>query len=89
MIPALCFYACSRQESKVQDRPPAYTNPDTNPVPVETVRSGIQFTDVTKNSGIDFIHETGAFGLKWMPETMGSGAGFFDYNNDGKIFVTY
>lgn len=84
VIPVICFYACSRQESTVQDRPPAYTNPDNNPLPAETVRSKIQFTDITKGSGIDFIHETGAFGMKWMPETMGSGAGFFDYNNDGR-----
>lgn len=43
----------------------------------------IQLTDITNISGIDFKHVTGAFGEKWMPETIGSGGGFLDYNNDG------
>jgi hypothetical protein len=42
-----------------------------------------RFTDVTEEAGIDFVHETGAFGRKWMPETMGSGGGFLDYDGDG------
>lgn len=45
--------------------------------------SHIKFTDVTKEAGIDFNHVTGAFGEKYMPETIGSGGGFLDYNNDG------
>ncbi|WKK64914.1 CRTAC1 family protein [Lutimonas zeaxanthinifaciens] len=43
----------------------------------------IRMTDITASSGIDFKHINGAFGNKWMPETIGSGGGFFDYNNDG------
>ena len=42
-----------------------------------------QFTDITQAAGIDFIHNTGAFGKKYLPETMGSGCAFIDYNNDG------
>ena len=45
--------------------------------------STIHFTDITQAAGIDFVHETGAFGQKWMPETLGSGGGFLDYDNDG------
>jgi hypothetical protein len=52
-------------------------------ISTESINSKIQFTNITQSSGINFVHETGAFGLKWMPETMGSGAGFIDYNNDG------
>lgn len=40
------------------------------------------FTDVTSQAGIDFRHETGMFGEKWMPETMGSGGGFLDFDGD-------
>ena len=47
----------------------------------------IQFTDVTVEAGIQFEHITGAFGKKWMPETVGSGGGFLDYNNDERIDV--
>ena len=45
--------------------------------------NAIALTDITENSGIDFSHVNGAFGKKWMPETVGSGGGFLDYNNDG------
>jgi len=44
--------------------------------------SAIRFTDITEAAGIDFVHETGAFGQKWMPETLGSGGGFLNYDND-------
>jgi hypothetical protein len=42
-----------------------------------------QFIDVTKESGIHFQHNNGAFGLKLMPESMGSGCAFLDFNQDG------
>lgn len=41
-----------------------------------------RFTDVTRESGITFSHQSGAVGDKLLPETMGSGAAFFDFNND-------
>jgi hypothetical protein len=43
----------------------------------------IQFTDVTAQAGIHFKHDSGAFGKKYLPETMGSGVCFLDYDNDG------
>jgi hypothetical protein len=39
--------------------------------------------DVTDAAGIDFTHISGAFGAKWLPETNGSGASFFDADGDG------
>ncbi len=42
-----------------------------------------QFTDITSEAGIDFIHNTGAYGKKYLPETMGSGCAFLDYDTDG------
>ena len=45
--------------------------------------SAVQFEDITRASGIHFVHNTGAFGKKWLPETMGPGVGFIDYDNDG------
>ena len=41
------------------------------------------FTDVTSAAGIRFRHNSGAFGRKYLPETMGSGAAFFDADGDG------
>jgi hypothetical protein len=43
----------------------------------------IEFLDVTSQAGIRFKHNTGAFGKKYLPETMGSGVCFLDYDNDG------
>jgi enediyne biosynthesis protein E4 len=43
----------------------------------------IQFVDVTTQAGIHFKHNSGAFGKKYLPETMGSGVCFLDYDNDG------
>ncbi|HEX2777640.1 MAG TPA: VCBS repeat-containing protein, partial [Candidatus Acidoferrales bacterium] len=42
-----------------------------------------QFEDVTRAAGIHFVHNNGAFGKKWLPETMGPGVAFLDYDNDG------
>ncbi len=41
------------------------------------------FTDVTAAAGVRFQHTSGAFGKKYLPETMGSGAAFFDADSDG------
>ncbi|HVS02540.1 MAG TPA: CRTAC1 family protein [Thermoanaerobaculia bacterium] len=43
----------------------------------------VRFTDVTAEAGIDFVHFNGATGHKLLPETMGGGAAFFDYDGDG------
>jgi hypothetical protein len=43
----------------------------------------IEFVDVTSQAGIHFKHNSGAFGKKYLPETMGSGVCFIDYDNDG------
>jgi hypothetical protein len=45
--------------------------------------AGIRFEDITSSAGIHFRHNNGAFGKKWLPETMGSGVAFLDYDNDG------
>lgn len=45
--------------------------------------SAIRFTDVTQRAGIHFVHNTGAFGQRYLPETMGPGCAFLDYDNDG------
>jgi enediyne biosynthesis protein E4 len=43
----------------------------------------IQFADVTAQAGIHFKHNSGAFGKKFLPETMGGGVCVLDYDNDG------
>lgn len=43
----------------------------------------VRYTDITEAAGLNFVHVNGATGDKLLPETMGSGAAFFDYDNDG------
>ena len=43
----------------------------------------VKWTDITAQSGLNFVHTSGAKGDKLLPETMGSGCAFLDYNNDG------
>src|SRR5437773_12292001 len=42
-----------------------------------------RLVDATQAAGIDFRHNSGAFGEKYLPETLGAGCAFFDYDNDG------
>ncbi len=42
-----------------------------------------RLTDVTSSAGIRFRHNSGAFGGKFLPETLGSGCAFLDYDGDG------
>ncbi|MDE2878371.1 CRTAC1 family protein [Candidatus Palauibacter soopunensis] len=75
--------ACGPDEREDAEAP-SYTQTR----PSFTAREGsdattsIRFTDVTAAAGIDFVHATGAFGEKWMPETMGSGVVVLDYDGD-------
>jgi hypothetical protein len=45
----------------------------------------VVFRDITKKAGIRFVHNNGSTPKKWklLPETMGSGVAFLDYDNDG------
>jgi enediyne biosynthesis protein E4 len=43
----------------------------------------VRFTDITREAGIHFVHVNGAYGDKLLPETMGGGVAFLDYDNDG------
>jgi len=80
----------------VSCKQPASSGPTTNtpaeqtaaaspsPSPTPPRPSGpIEFTDVTAEAGIHFKHNSGAFGKKYLPETIGAGAAFLDYDNDG------
>jgi enediyne biosynthesis protein E4 len=44
---------------------------------------GFRLVDVTSQAGIHFQHNSGAYGGKLLPETLGSGCAFLDYDADG------
>jgi hypothetical protein len=46
-------------------------------------RAQVTFRDITQQAGIHFSHNNGATGKKYLPETMGPGCAFIDYDNDG------
>ena len=41
------------------------------------------FKNITQQAGIRFVHQNGAYGEKLLPETMGGGCAFFDFDGDG------
>ena len=49
----------------------------------QTIDPGFRFVDVTSQAGIRFRHNNGAYGGKLLPETLGSGCAFLDYDGDG------
>jgi enediyne biosynthesis protein E4 len=48
---------------------------------------GFRFVNVTAPAGIQFQHNSGAYGGKLLPETLGSGCAFLDYDRDGWLDI--
>src|SRR5579863_8932748 len=48
-----------------------------------TLAQQIQLREITSQAGIHFTHNNGALGKKYLPETLGPGCAFIDYDNDG------
>jgi hypothetical protein len=67
------------------NKAPAGPSHSPTPVPIPLVR----FTDITRAAGIRFRHTTGAFGKKLLPETMGPGVAFLDYDGDGRQDILF
>jgi hypothetical protein len=47
------------------------------------VTPSVTFRETTQKAGIHFVHNNGAYGKKYLPETMGPGVAFIDYDHDG------
>lgn len=59
---------------------------DEPPAPTKTRADGsVWFQDVTTSSGIGFVHDSGAAGNYFMPESIGSGGALLDFDNDGRL----
>jgi hypothetical protein len=63
--------------------PAAKTGPEAPVTPSKEIASPIKFEEATQTAGIQFTHNNGAFGLLMMPEIMGSGVAWIDYDLDG------
>jgi len=51
--------------------------------------SPIQFTDVTRQTGITFVHTDGSSGRRYIVESVCCGLATFDYNGDGKVDILF
>jgi len=83
ILTAACLQVACGSRPDVEVEQPAYASASYATVGDSRTATPLRFDNITETTGIDFIHETGAFGEKWMPETMGSGGGFLDYDVDG------
>jgi len=61
----------------------SFTSPAQSQQSPQSPPSKIHFEDITRQAGLHFTHNNAASGKKWLPETMGSGVAFLDYDNDG------
>jgi hypothetical protein len=78
------------EQSRIAQPAQAAPSPLNAAQPVAPRPSGpITFTDVTEQAGIHFKHNSGAFGAKYLPETMGSGVCIIDYDNDGWLDIFF
>ncbi len=55
--------------------------------PLQDSGPGFRLVDVTQAAGLEFRHNTGAYGAKLLPETMGPGCAFLDYDQDGWLDI--
>jgi enediyne biosynthesis protein E4 len=93
LIFTLVIGGCRREpEAPRQEEPPGpgataseeAPTPAVPPTPAEQPppADGLLFTDITRHAGINFKHYNDASARKYLPETMGAGVAFFDYDND-------
>lgn len=53
----------------------------------QLTRFPLKFTDISSQSGLHWTYANGATGRHLMPESVGGGVAFFDYNNDGLLDI--
>jgi hypothetical protein len=81
-VGALVWYWLPRPEAPPARKEAAVVAPKARAAaPVAPPR--MRFTDITRASGIDFVHHNGAYGEKLLPETMGGGVAVLDIDGDG------
>jgi hypothetical protein len=56
-------------------------------LPLALFLAAVEFTEVTLPAGLRFTHNSGRAGRKWLPETLGSGCAFFDFDGDGRLDI--
>ena len=87
LLLAFTFSSCKESQPNGPAAPQSsevVATPSPSPSPSPVRPSGpIEFVDVTAQAGIRFKHNNGAFGKKYLPESIGAGCAFLDFDNDG------
>ena len=84
MVLGLAAAACG--DATLAPLPPERSTPAEEDVPTAGAAPAavdVEFVDATAAAGIAFVHVSGAAGEKYLPETLGSGALFLDFDGDG------
>jgi enediyne biosynthesis protein E4 len=55
----------------------------------QTAHGGLRFTEVTRQTGIRFVHTDGGCGNRYVVETVSAGLALFDYDNDGWLDIYF
>lgn len=79
---ALALHGCTSSSASSAPDPGLPNKPNVHK-PYVSQPSPLRFTDVSNAAGVHFKHNNGAFGLKLIAETLGSGVAFIDYDGDG------
>ena len=79
-VVVVAFYILRPEQVKHEVEEKPIVLPKTQDVDVSVPK--VAFSDVTVAAGIDFVHVNGATGDKLLPETMGPGCAFFDFDQD-------
>jgi hypothetical protein len=77
------YFATRPSKEAGPEKKTAVIEPKQRTTPVSVSVPDIPFTDITAQSGIQFVHFNGMDSERLLPETMGGGGGFFDFDNDG------
>ena len=81
-IAALALATSATLFLAIRNPPPSSTDGDAgSAIPSDIPK--VAFRDITAAAGINFRHYNGAAGEKLLPETMGAGCAFFDFDHDG------
>ncbi|MBT6153800.1 MAG: CRTAC1 family protein [Planctomycetaceae bacterium] len=83
IVGAFSLWWFNRTEPPPPPQQTPLTLPKVRQTPTTVTRPNILFTDITEEAGIRFVHENGATGEKLLPETMGGGCAFLDFDDDG------
>ena len=83
IVAYLMFVLLKPKEKRLDPVETKLVAPEQREIPSEDFIPNAKFTDITAVSGIDFHHNNGATGDKLLPESMGSGVAFVDFDGDG------